>query len=311
MSSGRTLVRRLALGSIGVAFAVMALKFVAWWLTGSVALYSDALESIVNVVAAFAAFMAISWAHKPADEDHPFGHHKAELLSAVTEGVLIVIAALLIFHEAATTILHPREIEQAGAGLAVNAVAGAINGAWAWLLISTGRRQRSPALVADGKHIMSDVITSAGVLIGLVLALATGWLVLDPLLAGIVAINILWQGWLVINESVQGLMDSAIDGGDRTGARTDRGQWYGRAGISRPEIARRRRGALRRIPPDRALGDERRRRARYLRPHREGAQGRHAGHERGDPCRARTQAQAGWDRAGPVIGGRRIAVLFS
>lgn len=214
MSSGRTLVRRLALGSIGVAFAVMALKFVAWWLTGSVALYSDALESIVNVVAAFAAFMAISWAHKPADEDHPFGHHKAELLSAVTEGVLIVIAALLIFHEAATTILHPREIEQAGAGLAVNAVAGAINGAWAWLLISTGRRQRSPALVADGKHIMSDVITSAGVLIGLVLALATGWLVLDPLLAGIVAINILWQGWLVINESVQGLMDSAIDGGD-------------------------------------------------------------------------------------------------
>lgn len=214
MSSGRALVRRLALGSIGIAFAVMALKFFAWWLTGSVALYSDALESIVNVVAAFAAFMAIRWAQQPADENHPFGHHKAELLSAVAEGVLIVIAALLIFHQAAVTLLSPHGIDQAAEGMAVNAVASTINGLWAWLLIRVGRRQRSPALIADGKHVLSDVVSSAGVLVGLVLALATGWLVLDPVLAGIVAINILWQGWQVVNESVQGLMDSALDGED-------------------------------------------------------------------------------------------------
>jgi cation diffusion facilitator family transporter len=214
MSSGRALVRRLALGSIGVAFAVMALKFFAWWLTGSVALYSDALESIVNVVAAFAAFMAIRWAQQPADENHPFGHHKAELLSAVAEGVLIVIAALLIFHQAAVTLLSPHGIDQAAEGMAVNAVASTVNGLWAWLLIRVGRQQRSPALIADGKHVLSDVVSSAGVLFGLVLALATGWLVLDPVLAGIVAINILWQGWQVVNESVQGLMDSALDGED-------------------------------------------------------------------------------------------------
>ncbi|MBK8457348.1 MAG: cation transporter [Phyllobacteriaceae bacterium] len=213
------MVRRLALGSIAVAFAVMALKFVAWRLTGSVALYSDALESIVNVVAAFAAFMAIRWAQQPADADHPFGHHKAELLSAVAEGVLIVIAALLIFHQAATTILNPHTIEQAGEGIAVNFVASAINGAWAFLLIRVGRRERSPALVADGKHVMSDVVTSAGVLVGLVLALATGWLILDPLLAAVVAVNILWQGWLVINESIQGLMDTALSDSEQAEVR--------------------------------------------------------------------------------------------
>lgn len=211
MTDGKTLVRRLALGSIAVAFAVMALKFFAWWLTGSVALYSDALESIVNVVAAFAAFMAIRWAQQPADADHPFGHHKAELLSAVAEGVLIVIAALLIFHQAAITILNPHAIDQAAEGIGVNLVASAINGLWAWLLIGAGRRERSPALVADGKHVFSDVVSSGGVLVGLVLALATGWLVLDPILAAIVAVNILWQGWQVVNESVAGLMDSALD----------------------------------------------------------------------------------------------------
>lgn len=204
-------VRALALGSIVVAFAVMALKFVAWWLTGSVALYSDALESIVNVVAAFAAFMAIRYAQRPADATHPFGHHKAEYLSAVAEGVLIVIAALLIFHQAATTLLHPHAIDQAFEGVAVNLVATAVNGVWALLLIRTGRTARSPALVADGRHVMSDVVSSVGVLAGLVLAVVTGWLVLDPLLAAIVAVNILWQGWQVVNESVQGLMDGALD----------------------------------------------------------------------------------------------------
>ncbi len=214
MSEGSRKVRRLALGSIAVAFAVMGLKYVAWWMTGSVALYSDALESIVNVVAAFAAFMAIRWAQRPPDATHPFGHHKAEYLSAVAEGVLIVIAALLILHQAANALLAPAPIEQAWEGMAVNVAASAINGLWAFLLIRTGRTERSPALVADGKHVMSDVVTSAGVLAGLTLAVTTGWMVLDPLLAALVALNILWQGWTVVSESVQGLMDGAIGGED-------------------------------------------------------------------------------------------------
>lgn len=214
MNEGSRKVRLLALGSIAVALAVMGLKYVAWWMTGSVALYSDALESIVNVVAAFAAFMAIRWAQRPPDATHPFGHHKAEYLSAVAEGVLIVIAALLILHQAANALLAPAPIEQAWEGMAVNVVASGVNGLWAWLLLRTGRQQRSPALVADGKHVMSDVITSIGVLAGLALAVVTGWMVLDPLLAAIVALNILWQGWLVVSESVQGLMDGAIGGED-------------------------------------------------------------------------------------------------
>lgn len=209
------LARKLALGSIGIAFAVMALKFLAWWITGSVALYSDALESIVNVIAAAAALFAVTVAAKPADRDHQFGHHKAEYLSAVFEGVLIVVAALLILHAAATTLMAgAAAISEPGAGLAINMVAAAINAAWAWLLLKKGRALRSPALIADGHHIVSDVVTSVGVVAGLLLALATGWLVLDPLMAIIVALNVLWQGWKVINMSLQGLMDKAPEPDD-------------------------------------------------------------------------------------------------
>jgi cation diffusion facilitator family transporter len=207
-------VRRLAAWSIAVAFAVMGLKFVSWWVTGSVALFSDALESIVNVIAATVAFVAIRVSHTPADDDHPFGHHKAEYLSAVLEGVLIVVAALLIFREAAAALFDPPAIEAPAIGLAINMLAAACNAAWAWLLIRTGRRERSPALIADGHHINTDVVTSVGVAIGLVLALVTGWLILDPILAIIVALNILWQGWRVISESVQGLMDRAVEPSD-------------------------------------------------------------------------------------------------
>lgn len=210
MSETTTRVTRLAAASIAVAFAVMALKFLAWWLTGAVALYSDALESIVNVVAAFAAFTAILYARRPADIDHPYGHHKAEYFSAVLEGVLIVIAALLIFHEAAQVLLRPHALTNPAQGLGVNLVAAAINAGWATLLIRTGRKDRSPALMADGRHIMADVWTSAGVLAGLVLALATGWLWLDPVMAMLVALNIIREGWLVISESVDGLMDRAV-----------------------------------------------------------------------------------------------------
>ena len=203
-------VRRLAAWSIIIAFAVMGLKFVAWRMTGSVALYSDALESIVNVIAAGAAFWAISLSHKPADRDHQFGHHKAEYFAAVLEGVLIVVAALLIIAEVWRSFQNPAPIEQAWEGLGVNGLAAAINAAWATLLIRVGRQERSPALEADGRHVMTDVVTSVGVIFGLVAAVLTGFHVLDPLLALIVAINILWQGWKVIGSSLDGLMDRAV-----------------------------------------------------------------------------------------------------
>jgi len=204
-------IRKLAFWSIPLAFGVMGLKFVAWYVTGSIALYSDALESIVNVIAALAAFIAIGYAQKPADTGHPYGHHKAEYFSAVLEGVLIVVAALLIVNEAVGGLMTPKRIEAPVMGLAVNASAAVINGIWAFVLLRFGRRYRSPALQADGHHILSDVVTSVGVIAGLGLALAFDQPRLDPLLALIVALNVLWQGWKVIASSVDGLMDRAID----------------------------------------------------------------------------------------------------
>jgi cation diffusion facilitator family transporter len=208
----RQLVQRLATASIAVAFLVMGLKFLAWWLTGSVALFSDALESIVNVIAASIAWYAIRVSHTPADEDHPFGHTKAEYFSAVVEGALIIIAAVLIIEEAVQALYRGTSLEaNPGLGMGVNVLATIINVMFANLLIRTGRNARSPALVADGKHIMSDVVTSVGVLAGLSLALVTGWLWLDSVMAILVSINILWEGWKVMSGSVNGLMDTSID----------------------------------------------------------------------------------------------------
>ncbi|MFP3386057.1 cation diffusion facilitator family transporter, partial [Tritonibacter sp. SIMBA_163] len=150
------------------------------------------------VIAAVGAWWAIRMSYKPADGNHPFGHHKAEYISAVVEGVLITVAALLIFREAWFALETPRKLDEPWLGLAINTAAAVINGLWATLLIRTGRKFRSPALEADGKHIMTDVFTSAGVLVGLVGEVVTGWAILDPLLAILVAINILWQGWHVI-----------------------------------------------------------------------------------------------------------------
>lgn len=201
---------KIALGSIVVGLIVLALKTLAWRLTGSVALLSDALESIVNVATAVAALVAIKVAQRPADQGHPYGHHKAEFLSAVLEGVLIIVAALLILREAWHAFQNPRLIEDAGLGMAINAGAGALNAVWCWVLIRQGRRLRSPALVADGKHLLSDVISSGGVLIGVGLAVATGWAVLDPALAMLVGVNILWSGWKVMTASLSGLLDEAV-----------------------------------------------------------------------------------------------------
>jgi cation diffusion facilitator family transporter len=202
--------QRIAGGSVAVGCVVLALKYFAYHITGSVALYSDALESIVNVATAVAALIAIRLSAKPADANHPYGHHKAEYLSVVLEGVLIVIAAVLIFREAWLAWQVPRSLDEPVIGLAVNGVASVINAAWCWLLISRGRAWRSPALAADGRHLLTDVMTSAGVLVGLVLALATGITVLDPILGALVGLNILWSGWRLIRESVGGLMDEAV-----------------------------------------------------------------------------------------------------
>ncbi len=206
-----TTVQRLAFWSIFIGMTVLALKYGAYYVTGSVALYSDALESIVNVVAALAAWWAIRVSYKPADRNHPYGHHKAEYFSAVLEGVLIVVAALLILREVWLAWETPKTLEQPWLGLAINGGATVINAFWASLLINRGRKHRSPAMQADGKHIMTDVVTSVGVFAGLVGAVVTGWTFLDPLLAVMVALNILWQGWNVIGNSVQGLMDVGVD----------------------------------------------------------------------------------------------------
>jgi cation diffusion facilitator family transporter len=196
--------------SIAVAAVVLALKYLAYWVTGSVALYSDALESIVNLITALIALYAIHVAAQPADRQHEFGHHKAEYFSAVLEGVLIVVAALLIFHEAYDAYLRPRVLAEPTQGLLFNGLATAINAGWSTFLLTWGRRQRSPALVGDGWHLMTDVATSIGVILGLALATATGWQVLDPALAALVALNILWAGWRLVRQSVSGLMDEAV-----------------------------------------------------------------------------------------------------
>ena len=205
---------KIAIGSILVGLVVLALKTFAWWLTGSVALMSDAMESIVNVATAVAALIAIRIAARPADRDHPYGHHKAEFFSAVLEGVMIIVAALLILREAWHGFLAPRMLEAPLEGLLVNGSASVLNALWCWVLISRGRRLRSPALVADGHHLLSDVISSGGVVLGVALAVVTGWAVLDPALAALVAVNILWSGWKVMTSSLSGLMDEAV--GDET-----------------------------------------------------------------------------------------------
>ena len=203
-------IMRIAIGSVIVGLAVLALKAVAWHLTGSLALMSDALESLVNVATALAVIVALRVARRPADDNHPYGHHKAEFFSAVLEGVLIVIAALFILREAYAGFLSPRALDAPLMGLAINAGASLINGVWAMILIRNGRRHRSPALVADGRHLMTDVVSSVGVLIGVALAFATGWWWLDPAMAMLVALNILWSGWVVIKGSLSGLMDEAV-----------------------------------------------------------------------------------------------------
>ncbi|MTI18395.1 cation transporter [Rhodobacteraceae bacterium RKSG542] len=200
---------RFAIGSIFIGLLVLAIKYAAYVMTGSIAFLSDALETTLNVASALAAAGALYMSQKPADQNHPYGHYKVEYFAAVFEGVLIVLAALVIMREAYFGIITPPELNASPAGVALNGLASVINAAWATMLMRIGRKHRSPALMADSKHIMTDVYTSGGVLLGVVLVFLTGWEILDPIIAALVAVNILWHGWGLVRESIGGLMDEA------------------------------------------------------------------------------------------------------
>lgn len=204
-----TQAERIAVGTIGIGVTVLGLKLAAWQVTGSAALFSDAAETVVNVVASFVALFALRLSARPADSNHPYGHTKIEFIAAVIEGVLIVVAAVEILRHAWTAFLHPQPLDAPLLGMALNGVATLINGAWAGVLFRIGRRLRSPALVGDGRHLASDVVTSFGVLAGVTLVVLTGIHVLDPLLAAATACYILYAGSRLIFESVGGLMDVA------------------------------------------------------------------------------------------------------
>ncbi|MCF3935932.1 cation diffusion facilitator family transporter [Acuticoccus sp. M5D2P5] len=197
----------LALYSIAVGVAVLGLKLVAAYVTGSVALFSDAMESIVNIVTAIATAGAVRISAAPPDDNHPYGHSKVEYFSAVLEGVFIAVAALAILHAAYQGFLAPAPLEAPWLGIGINMIASMLNGVWAFILIRQGRALRSPALIADGTHIYTDVVTSVGVVLAVVLIQFTGWIILDPAIAALVALNILWSGWRVMRGAVGGLMD--------------------------------------------------------------------------------------------------------
>jgi cation diffusion facilitator family transporter len=202
---------RYAWLSIAAALATITLKFSAYWLTGSVGLLSDAAESVVNLIAAVVALIALSVAAWPADEFHHFGRTKAEYLSAVIEGVMIFVAAVYIIITAVLRFLNPVELENIGVGLGISVAASLINGAVAVVLLRVGRRHRSLTLEADGKHLLTDVWTSAGVVVGVLLVAITGFLRLDAVVALLVGLNIIRTGWQLIQQSVGGLLDKALE----------------------------------------------------------------------------------------------------
>jgi cation diffusion facilitator family transporter len=201
--------------SIGAAITTIGLKAIAYQLTGSVGLLSDALESLVNLVAAVAALAALTLASRPPDAGHAFGYSKAEYFSSALEGVLILFAALSIVIAAWPRLLAPQPIEQLGWGLTISMVAAVVNGVTAMLLLRAGKRLRSIALRADGHHLLTDVWTSCGVLLGLLAVQMTGWLILDPIIAIGVAINILWAGFKMLRETGSGLLDAALSREDQ------------------------------------------------------------------------------------------------
>jgi cation diffusion facilitator family transporter len=203
--------KRLLWASVVVALITIGLKTLAWWLTDSVGLLSDAMESLVNLASAIFGLMMVTVAEMPPDEDHPYGHHKAEYFSSGFEGLLIIVAALGIVWAAGHRIFDPQPLEQVGWGLALSVGSSALNGVLAWVMFRAARQHRSLALEADARHLVTDVWTSAGVVLGIALVHVTAWLWLDALVAIAVALNILKEGAHLVWQSSQGLMDEAVE----------------------------------------------------------------------------------------------------
>ncbi len=245
MKKRATTLERFAWLSIAAAIATIWLKTLAWWLTGSVGLLSDALESLVNLAAALLALTMLRVAASPPDERHPYGFSKAEYFAAGIEGALIVLAAAGIFASAIPRLIEPRALDTPLLGLGLSAIASGINLGVGLLLIRIGRREHSVALEADGQHLMTDVWTSVGVIIGVALVFATGWLRLDPLVALAVAVHIIWIGLRLMRRSWKGLLDAAISSED-TGEVTKLFNEYSkRYGVSFHALRTRQAGARR------------------------------------------------------------------
>ena len=203
--------RRLLMVSAVVAVCTIALKTLAWQITGSVGLLSDAMESLVNLASALFALAMVTIAARPADEDHPYGHHKAEYFASGFEGLLIIVAALAICWAAVDRLFTPQPLTQVGWGLALSVASSVLNGVLAWVMFQAAKVHRSIALEADARHLITDVWTSVGVVVGIALVQVSGWLWLDPVVAIAVAINILREGFHLMWRSSQGLMDEALE----------------------------------------------------------------------------------------------------
>lgn len=243
LDAARTL-SRYAWLSIAASIVTVLLKLAAWRLTGSVGLLSDAMESLINVGAAVMLLAMLRIAARPSDDGHAYGHSKAEYFASGFEGVLVVVAAGGIAYAATLRLLHPRPVEYAGVGLAITIVASAVNFVVARILMRAGRQHRSIALEADARHLMTDVWTSGGVVLGVTLVVLTGWLVLDPLIALAVAVNIIFIGWRLLKESILGLMDAAWSADDQAELQRVLGEYRAR-GIDFHAVRTRRAGARR------------------------------------------------------------------
>lgn len=201
--------------SVVAALATMTVKFLGYFLTGSVGLFSDAAESVVNLAAALVALWAITLAARPADEEHTYGHSKAEYFSSGLEGALIFVAALIIAVEAIPRLMHPQPLEQVGLGLAFSVTGAVINRMLAWFMLRAGKQQRSVALQADARHLFTDVWTTVGVLVGVAFVAITGWYILDPIIALLVTVNIIWTGTRLLHATGLGLLDTTLTKEDR------------------------------------------------------------------------------------------------
>ena len=232
--------------SVVVAIATIALKTLAWAMSGSVGLLSDALESLVNLVGALFALGMVTIAKRPADDEHPYGHTKAEYFSAGFEGLLIFGAAMAILWASVNRLMHPQPLEQLGWGMALSLISTALNGGLAIVMLRAAKRYKSAALEGDGRHLMTDVWTSVGVVIGLLLAAWTGWHWLDAVIGMAVALHILREGGKLIWASSQGLMDEAMDAETLAGIDTCVRQFEARHGgaVHSDKLNTRRAGAL-------------------------------------------------------------------